>query len=315
MPQVDVCVVGEINLDLILYGLPEPLVLDRELLASNLALTLGSSSAILAHNLSVLGTKVGFISKVGPDPLGNIALERLSAAGVDVTRVKHASSGTATGLSVILPQPQHRYILTYPGTMFEMQYSDIDLKYLLSARHLHLSSFFLHKALRPSIPDLFRRAKNAGLSTSLDTNDDPEDKWERDVLDVLKYVDVFLPNEAEARKITRTEDLSEAIDQLAAMAKVVVVKRGSAAAICRSGQQQWSLSPPSVNPVDYVGAGDTFGAGFLHKYLQGAKLEDCLAYANLAGAYSTTNEGGTEAFLDRAALTRFIQQRGSEDHG
>ena len=169
--------------------------------------------------------------------------------------------------------------------------------------------------LRPSIPDLFRQAKSAGLSTSLDTNDDPQDKWEPDVLDVLQYVDVFLPNEAEARKITRTEDLSSAIDQLAAVAKVVVVKRGSAPAICRSGQQQWSLSPPSVNPVDHVGAGDTFGAGFLHKYLQAAKLEDCLAYANIAGAYSTTKEGGTEAFLDRAALTSFIQQHCYEDHG
>jgi sugar/nucleoside kinase (ribokinase family) len=315
MPQIEVCVVGEINLDLILYGLPEPLVPDRELLAGNLALTLGSSSAILAHNLSVLGTKIGFISKVGPDPLGKIALERLSAAGVDLTRVKHAASGTATGLTVILPQPQRRYILTYPGTMFEMQYSDIDMEYLLSARHLHLSSFFLHKALRPSIADLFRKAKIAGLSTSLDTNDDPEDKWEADALEVLKYVDVFLPNEAEARNITRTKDLSKAIDQLAALAKVVVVKRGSAPAICRSGQQEWSLAPPRVRAVDYVGAGDTFGAGFLHKYLQGAKLKACLAYANLVGAYSTTKEGGTEAFLDRAALTRFIQQHGSEDHG
>jgi sugar/nucleoside kinase (ribokinase family) len=310
MPQIDVCVVGEINLDLILYGLPKDLVLDRELLASNLALTLGSSSAILSHNLSVLGTKVGFISKIGPDPLGTMALERLSAAGVDVSHVKQAASGTATGLTVILPQPQHRYILTYPGTMFEMQYSDIDMSYLLSARHLHLSSFFLHKALRPSILELFRQAKDSGLSTSLDTNDDPEDKWDSDVLDVLKYVDVFLPNEGEAKKITHKHDLSQAIDQLGGLAKVVVVKRGSEGSICRSGQQQWSLPPPRVTSVDYVGAGDTFGAGFIHQYLRGAQLEDCLAYANIAGAYSTTKAGGTEAFLDRAALSSFIQQHG-----
>jgi hypothetical protein len=65
MPTLDVCVVGEINLDLILYGLPKQLVLDRELLASGLALTLGSSSAIFAHNLAMLGNKVGFISKTG----------------------------------------------------------------------------------------------------------------------------------------------------------------------------------------------------------------------------------------------------------
>jgi sugar/nucleoside kinase (ribokinase family) len=311
MATLDVCVVGEINLDLILYGLPKELVLDRELLASGLALTLGSSSAIFAHNLSLLGHKVGFISKTGGDALGKMALERLSVAGVDVGRVSQATGRTATGLTVVLPYLRQRYILTYPGTMFELQYSDIDLGYVRSARHLHVSSFFLHRALRPRILDLFREAKGAGLSTSLDTNDDPENKWDRDLLEVLKYVDIFLPNDREAKKIARTDDLSQAINLLAGLAKIVVVKRGSSAAICRSGQEQVSLMPPSVKAVDDIGAGDSFDAGFVRQFLTGAKLEDCLAFANVAGAYSTTKEGGTEAFRDRAALSSFIRQHWS----
>ncbi len=308
MATLDVCVVGEINLDLILYGLPRDLALDRELLANGLALTLGSSSAIFAHNLSMLGSKVGFVSKTGGDPLGKIALDRLSAAGVDVRHVKQSTGRTSTGLTVVLPYLQHRYILTYPGTMFELQYSDIDMAYVLSARHLHLSSFFLHRALRPKIVDLFRQAKAAGLSTSLDTNDDPENKWDRDLIEVLKYVDVFLPNDREAKKIARTEDLSHAINFLAGLVKVVVVKRGASAAICRSGQGQFSLIPPAVKAVDDIGAGDSFGAGFIHQFLTGAKIEDCLAYANAAGAYSTTKEGGTEAFRDNPSLVSFIRQ-------
>jgi sugar/nucleoside kinase (ribokinase family) len=309
MKQLDVCVVGEINLDLILYGLPKELVLDRELLASRMALTLGSSSAIFAHNLASLGTKVGFISTTGGDPLGKIALERLAASGVDVSRVKQGTGRTPTGITVAIPYLQQRYILTFPGTMFEMQYSDIDMEYVRSARHLHVSSFFLHRALRPRIAELFRQAKAAGLSTSLDTNDDPENKWDRDLLDVLKHVDIFLPNDREAKKIAHTADLSQAINMLAGLAKVVVVKRGSAAAICRSGQEQYSLAPPSVKTVDDVGAGDSFDAGFIHQLMRAAKLEDCLAFANLAGAYSTTKEGGTEAFRDRAALTSFMRQQ------
>jgi sugar/nucleoside kinase (ribokinase family) len=222
--------------------------------------------------------------------------------------VKQASGQTSTGLTVVLPHSQQRYILTYPGTMFELQYSDVDMAYLKSARHLHVSSFFLHRALRPRIIDLFRQAKAAGMSTSLDTNDDPENRWERDLLEVLKLVDVFLPNDREAKKIARTDDLSQAINILAGLAKVVVVKRGAAAAICRSGQEQCSLMPPTVKAVDDVGAGDSFDAGFIHQFLTGAKLEDCLAYANVAGAYSTTKEGGTEAFRDKAALNAFIRQ-------
>jgi len=309
--MIEVCVVGELNLDLILYGLPKDLVLDREHLASGLSLTLGSSSAIFAHNLCTLGTRVGFISKIGGDPLGQIAAERLSAAGVDISRIKQGTSKTSTGITVVLPYPQHRYILTYPGTMFEMQSSEIDIDYVCRARHFHLSSFFLHRALRPRILDLFRQAKSAGLTTSLDTNDDPEDKWGQDLIDVLKYVDLFFPNDREAKKIAHTADLSQALNFLAGLCKVVVVKRGSGAAICRSGDEQWSLSPPKVKMVDDVGAGDTFDAGFVHSYLLGAKLEDCLAFANIAAAYSVTKEAGTEAFRDRIGLSNFIRQHWS----
>src|SRR5450755_2225102 len=107
MSNLDVCVVGEINLDLILYGLPKILDLDRELLASGLAVTLGSSSAIFAHNLSILGSKVGFVSRTGGDALGQMALDRLAAAGVDMSRVSQGTGGTPTGLTVVLPQAQH----------------------------------------------------------------------------------------------------------------------------------------------------------------------------------------------------------------
>jgi len=312
---IEVCVVGELNLDLILYGLPEYLSPDRELLASNMAFTLGSSSGIFAHNLCVLGTKVGFVSKIGSDPLGKMALERLSAVGVDTTHVKQGST-LSTGLTVVLPHTRHRYMLTYPGTMFEMQYSDIDMNYVLAARHLHLSSFFLHRALRPQILNLFRQAKEAGLTTSLDTNDDPEDQWRMgpggsDLHDLLKYVDVFLPNEREAKKIVGTTDLAQALNRLAKLSKVVVVKCGSGSAICRAGDEQWSLAPPRVSFVDDVGAGDTFAAGFMHLYLREGKLEDCLAFANIAAAYSVTKAGGTEAFRDRAELSTFMRQQWS----
>lgn len=310
--MIEVCVVGELNLDLILYGLPKDLVLDREHLASNMAFTLGSSSAIFAHNLHALGTNVGFISRIGADPLGAMAAERLAAIGVDTSRMKRGTGKTSTGLTVVLPYPQQRYMLTYPGTMFEMQYSDIDMDYVRTARHFHLSSFFLHRALRPRIPDLFRQAKESGLTTSLDTNDDPENEWAQDLLEVLKYVDVFLPNEREAKKIARTEDFSQALNLLAGLCKVVVVKRGSNPAICRRGDEQWSLSPPAVQMVDDVGAGDTFDSGFIHSYLLGANLEDCLAFANIVAAYSVTKAGGTEAFRDRSALSGFIREQWSQ---
>jgi sugar/nucleoside kinase (ribokinase family) len=309
-PSPDVVFVGEINLDLILYGLPEELHPDRELLASEMCFTLGSSSAICAHNLAVLGTRVGFLSLVGEDAIGAISLERMEAAGVEVSRIRRAPAPAATGLTVILPNAHGRFILTYPGTMFDLRISDLDHDYLRMARHFHLASFFLHRALRPDLAELFRATRAAGLTTSLDTNDDPEDRWGRDLLEVLRHVDVFLPNEREAKKIAGKEDLREAIDFLAGIVPVVVVKRGAQGAIARRGRQQFSSPAVAVEPVDLVGAGDSFNAGFLHQFIRGAPLETCLAWGNMAGAFSITRAGGTEAFRDRKHLERFFRERG-----
>lgn len=306
MPGPDVCVVGEINPDLILYGLPKELKAEQEILIDGFRLTLGSSSAIFAHNLSALGTRVAMISKIGGDPLGKMAMDWLAASGVDLSQVSQANR-TPTGLTVILSHPGERFILTYPGTMFELTDADLDSDYIFSSRHLHLSSFFLHRALRPTISELFRRAKSKGLTTSLDTNDDPENQWGEDLLDVLRSVDIFFPNEREARKIARTDDLSQAIESLAHLCATVVVKLGLEGAVLHAGKKEWRSPAIQVKSIDAVGAGDSFDAGFIHRFLQGAALEDCLHYANIAGAFSTTREGGTEAFRDRERMTQFFR--------
>ncbi len=162
MATFEVSVIGELNLDLILYGLPPEMILEHEHLAKDLSITLGSSSAIFAHNLSCLGNKVSFSSAIGGDPFGEICLKRLGESGVDISRVRRMA-GKTTGLTVILPQRKQRYILTYPGTMYDLTEKDLDLPFIFSAKHLHVSSYFLQKGLRASLIDIFRKAKDAGL--------------------------------------------------------------------------------------------------------------------------------------------------------
>ena len=162
MPRFDVTIAGELNLDLIFYGLPAELPPERELLASDMMLTLGSSSAIVAHNLAALGCRVGFISRIGDDPLGEIALQRLRDGGVDVSKVIR-TAGAKTGLTTILQRDTWRNMLTYAGTIFDLKFDDLDHEYLSDARHFHLSSFFLQSGLRDRIPELFRKLKGAGL--------------------------------------------------------------------------------------------------------------------------------------------------------
>jgi sugar/nucleoside kinase (ribokinase family) len=302
----DVSVIGELNLDLILSGLPAELTLEREHLANDLRITLGSSSAIFAHNLASIGNRVGFSSSMGTDPLGEICLKRLGESRVDLSRVRKMP-GKTTGLTVILPQGQQRYILTYPGTMFEMNADDLDLDYIFSAKHLHVSSYFLQKAMQTSLPEIFRKAKAAGLTTSLDTNDDPEDCWTSDLQQLLPYVDVLLPNSREACKLAQVDDVERAAELLSQKVGVLVVKRGSQGALAIASRARWEALPPVVDAIDHVGAGDSFDAGFLHEFIRGKPIEACLKFGNIVGALSVTRPGGTEAFREAQHRDSFLR--------
>lgn len=307
MLRFDVTIAGELNLDLILYGLPDELPAERELVAEDMNLTLGGSSAIVAHNLAALGLRVGFISRIGDDRLGEIALDRLEAGGVDVSRVRRRSDAK-TGLTVTLQREGWRNMVTYAGTIFDLTLEDLDLDYLADSRHFHLSSFYLQRGLQGRVGWLFKRLKAAGLTISLDTNDDPDDRWEGGLADVLRYVDVFLPNEREARRVAGTEHLEEAVSRLAERVLLVVVKQGKDGALAVHEGRRFTSAGIKVNTIDAVGAGDSFDAGFLSQYVRGADVPTCLATGNLAGAFSTTRAGGTEAFRDRQYWENFLRE-------
>jgi sugar/nucleoside kinase (ribokinase family) len=308
MPKFDITIAGELNLDLILYGLPDELPPERELLADRMMLTLGGSSAILAHNLAALGSRVGFQSRIGDDDLGTAALQPLQQIGVDVSGIRRVAGPVKTGLTVVLNRQAWRNMVTYSGTIAELTWDDLDFEYLTDSRHFHVSSFYLQRALRPRVAELFRKMKEAGLTTSLDTNDDPDDTWEGGLLEALRYIDVFLPNEREAQKATGASDLETAVKKLADLVPLVVVKLGKQGAIAQRGVERFVSGSFPVDAVDAVGAGDSFDAGFLHHYVRGAELPECLRHGNLAGAFSTTRSGGTEAFRDGDYRQQFFSR-------
>src|SRR5436190_4335586 len=309
MRRFDVTIAGELNLDLILYGTPEEIPRERELLVSDFNVTLGASSAIVAHNLGSLGSRVGFVSCIGDDQFGDLALARLSAAKTDVSKVA-ILPGRKTGLTVIMQRKSWRNMLTYPGTIFDLSMEKLDFEYLSSAKHFHLSSFYLQRGLRPDVPELFRKLKNAGLTISLDCNDDPDDGWDGGIHEALKWVDVFLPNAREIMRLTGAPNWQSAIEEVAKTVPWVVVKLGSEGAVARREKEQWSSPALKVNLVDPVGAGDSFDAGFLHEYIRGSDVKACLAAGNRAGALSVTRAGGTEAFRDADHRMKFLQSHG-----
>lgn len=310
MADFDITIAGEINLDLILYGLPECMPVEREVIANSFVATLGSSSAILAHNLAALGLNVGFATKVGSDSLGGVAFERLKAIGVNIS-CPAPKNGEQTGVTVLLHHGDRRHILSYLGVMAQMTAADIDFSFISSSRHFHISSLFLQKSLLPDLPGLCRHLKELGITLSLDTNDDPDDLWGEPLGQLLDLVDVVLPNEDEAKRMAHTDDLDRAIESLAQRVPVVAVKCGKRGSIVRKGRAQWTIPPLDIEPIDTIGAGDSFNCGFLKGYVSGLPVEECAFLGNIVAALSTQRPGGTEAFRNAALVRDFLDKHKS----
>lgn len=302
----DILVAGEINPDLVLSGDVTPEFGQVEKLVESASLTVGSSGAIFACGAARLGLKVAFIGVCGTDTFGNFMLEEMIKAHVDVSHVL-VEPNQQTGLSVILTHGSDRAILTNVGAISALQAKDISDELLQQTRCLHVTSYFLQTRLRPELPEVFKRAHQLGVVTSLDTNWDPSEAW-LGLEDLLKLVDVFLPNENEALAMTRTANCEQALQKLASGGGLTVIKRGAAGVIAGNGKQAAIAHALPMKVVDTVGAGDSFNAGFLYGWLNSWDLEKALRLGAVCGSLSTRAAGGTTAQPSLEEASHFLQE-------
>lgn len=292
MRPFDILVAGEINPDLILSGDVVPAFNQTEKLTDSAVLTIGSSSAIFACGAARLGLKVAFVGVCGGDLFGRFMLEELQKRKVDVSHVIVRQEGQ-TGLSVILNHGTDRAILTHLGLIAALRAIDIPEALLQEARHLHVASYFLQTGLQLDLPNLFRRARSFGLTTSLDTNYDPSESW-AGFDELLSVTNVFLPNEKEARSLSGEEKIDAAADILGRKVETLAIKLGSEGALGIRNSEKVQVTSIAVNVIDTVGAGDSFDAGFLYGYLNGWSLEKSLQLGCVCGGLSTQRAGGTD---------------------
>jgi sugar/nucleoside kinase (ribokinase family) len=285
--MLDLVVVGDANPDVLVYGAPAtPPAGQAETLVSSGTLALGGSAAIAAHGAARLGLNTALVAMVGRDAAGDFALDTLRSAGVDISGcVRHETLPTA--LTVCLNQPGgDRAILTAPGCLPFFAPASLP-----PARHAHAASYFLQPALAAALPALLR---DFAGSTSLDTNDDPAGTWLL-TPGLLEACDLLLPNEAEALALSGSADLDGALRVLAAHGCTPVVKCGARGAVALDGGTVHRVRGPDAVPVDTVGAGDSFDAGFLAGWLESGDLDSALALGSACGALSTRAAGGTAA--------------------
>jgi ribokinase len=301
---VDVLVLGDANPDLVLRGDVVPRFGQTEQLLTGADLVLGGSGAIVAHGLARLGRSVRLVAATGDDPFGRLTRGWLADAGVEAPLLA-PPSGVGTGATIVLSRgddPSDRAMLTFPGAISELSPEQVraavDDAFTDGVRHVHVASYFLVPTVAELLPDVLARARAHGVTTSLDTNDDPARQWSG-VEALLADLDLLLPNRDEVVALAAgcglpTSDPAEAAAALAALGPAVVVKDGAAGAY-RVDPDGTVLREPGVpvEPVDTTGAGDTFDAAYLDSLLDGRAAEACLRRAARAGAMSTSAVGGT----------------------
>ena len=316
--EFDLVVLGDCNPDLVLTGDEiDPSFGQIERFVDAADLMIGGSGGILACGAARLGLRTALVGMVGDDLFGNFMCDALTQRGVDTSGIV-VDPSLRTGVTVILSRPGDRAILTFPGTISAFAAADVDARLLTTSRHVHVASYFLQTSLAPGLPTLFEQAGHAGATTSVDPNWDPHERWDGGIRELLGSVDVFLPNAEEAVRIGGVQDTREAARVLAAQGPLTAVKLGAAGALAVDNDGRIVQTPglAGVQPVDAVGAGDSFDAGFLTGLLSGWTIERALSLGCACGALSTRAVGGTSAQPTLAQALEAVESLvAAEDRG
>jgi sugar/nucleoside kinase (ribokinase family) len=302
--DLDLFVIGDVNPDILVLGEDvTPAFGQVEKLVAAIRMTVGGSSAIMACAAARLGLRVAHGGIVGDDAFGRMMLEELPRRGVDVSAVT-VDPAIPTGATLVLSRGEDRALLTATGTIDRLAAEDVSRAMLRRTRHVHAGSTGIQPRLRPGLGDLFIEARALGVTSSFDTNWDPDDRWEG--MDaILAAADIYFPNLEEARRVSGQDDPLSAAHELVRRARAagrdpaagpltVALKLGAEGALVVRGPEALRLRAPKVHVVDTTGAGDAFDAGFVAGFLGSRPLAETLALAVACGSLSTRGLGGVD---------------------
>lgn len=238
------------------------------------SLSLGGSAGNTIRAMARLGTRVGFIGKVGHDTTGDFYEQALRNIGVEpyILRSEYRS-----GKCVALVSPDgERTFVTHLGAAAHLAPEDIDAAIFDDYDCLYIEGYLVqdHDLIRTAV----ERAKQHGLRVAIDLASFNVVEENRDFLRDLveRYVDILFANEDEARAFSGEADPLEALNYISTMCELAVVKIGMKGALIRRGEEFVQVGiMAAAKRVDTTGAGDFYAAGFLAALCEGLSLRQC----------------------------------------
>ena len=232
----------------------------------------GGSAANTIHGLARLGAPAGFIGKVGEDELGDFFYDDMKKNNIDP---KLFRTQTITGRSYALISPDsERTMATMLGAAVELSPDELTEELFKGYQYLHIEGYLIlnHELLKKA----FELAKNQGMKVSIDlaSFNVVEDNLEFLKTFVKDYVDIIFANEEEAKSFTGKEP-EAALDDLAEVCDIAVVKVGKEGSFVKRGAEKVRIDPIEASPIDTTGAGDAFAGGFLYGLIKDYPIDKC----------------------------------------
>ena len=271
--------VGRLYCDLIFTDVPRLPTYGTEVYAGGFGLHAGGGACITAAHLAGLGRASHLSSFLPSGPFGPSLRAEILGAGVDVDLCRAADPELPLQVTAALVGAEDRAFVTNRAGPAAPRLRAETLREA-GVVHMHIGEL----ATLIEMPELLNLAHGAGLTVSLDCSWD-ESIVAEDAAQLIAAVDVFLPNTSEASRLVE-------MGVAAPFAPLTVIKDGASGASAWKGGREVHVAAEPLTPVDTTGAGDAFNAGFLHAWLDGRALTECLGGGNQAGARAISTRGG-----------------------
>jgi sugar/nucleoside kinase (ribokinase family) len=232
----------------------------------------GGSAANTIHGLSKLGTKCGFVGKVGKDEYGDFYENDLKNAGV-LNALFRSKTETGRAYTYITPDSE-RTFATYLGAAVELMADELKYEMFKGYDVMHVEGYLVQN--RKLIETAFKIAKEHSIKVSLDFASYNVVEANRDFLTkvIPEFVDIVFANEEESKAFTGKSPL-DSLNELAELCEIAIVKVGKDGSLIKTGNITAKIGAAPGNVIDTTGAGDQYAAGFLHGYTEHQEIEQC----------------------------------------
>jgi sugar/nucleoside kinase (ribokinase family) len=292
--------------DLLFSGLPRMPALGLDVFGDDFVMAPGWTYRT-ALALTRLNVRVGWAADFGNDLFSRYVMDEADRAGIE------------RGLFRVHERPVRRISTAFVlgnDRAFVSFKDPIEVPSIAPLIEVHRPQWTVLGALEygDRFRDIVGSARRSGSRVFMDCQNVAETLATPGVADAISEVDVFAPNESEAKRLTGQRNTATAMGILAGLGPTVVVKRGRLGCVAQSGTVTWQAAPLPVHVESTAGAGDSFIAGFLYGLLRGADTGEALRFGNVVGGLAASARDGSRLptevqLLEHAALVPMPTRR------